>query len=389
MKNKCWIITENREFFERIGDYNYCSLEDMVLPDKIAYDSETTGLNALSDEVFSIQIGTKENNYLIDLQKHSTPLVKKKEINIKSVIPYLKDKLLVGQNISFDLGFLYMQGFFPDRVLDTMIGSKILHNGEPPSFRHGFAHIMEREMGLDYDKSEQENIHKIKLTTRKAIQYCFNDVDRLLDLEENIYAKLQDYGATETYQLNCGYLKAMTYMELCGLPISKEKWLAKIEVDKRNSLEAQYKIIEFIYDNFPQYRNNQLSIFETVKRIKPKLSSPKQMVPVFKALGINTLDDKGKESISEDVINKSTHEFVDLWLSYKEAEHRVTTFGETILEKIKNGRLYTRFNPIVDTCRISSRKGEINFLNFPADKVTRDCFVASKGFKMIVCDFDN
>ena len=39
-----YIITNNRPFFEKIGKYNYCSLEDMVLPDVIAFDSETTSL---------------------------------------------------------------------------------------------------------------------------------------------------------------------------------------------------------------------------------------------------------------------------------------------------------------------------------------------------------
>lgn len=38
-----YIITKNKEFFQKIGTYNYCNLEDMILPDTIAYDSETTG----------------------------------------------------------------------------------------------------------------------------------------------------------------------------------------------------------------------------------------------------------------------------------------------------------------------------------------------------------
>jgi len=391
MKNKCWIITRNKPFFERIGNYNYCNLEDMVLPDKIALDKETTGLSALKDKVFSVQIGTGINNYLIDLQEYSTPLFKgeDKEIKYKEIIPFIKGKELVGHNIAFDLGFAYMQGFFPDKVKDTMIGSKILHNGEHVSVRHGFGDVMGRELNLDYDKSEQGSIHKTKLTTQKAIQYCFNDVDRLLELEADIYSKLERYEATKTYELNCDYLLAMVYMELCGLPVSKEKWLAKMEHDKVTSLQKQEEIRNYIYDNLPKYRDGQMSFFETLKKIKPLLSSPSQMIPVFKDLGINTVDDKGKNSIEESVINKSPHEFVSLWLDYKESQHRVTTFGQKILDRVENGRLYTRFNPIVDTCRISSRRGEINFLNFPSDKITRDCFVASKGHKIIVSDFSN
>ena len=386
-----YIITKNKSFFEKIGDYNYCDLNEMQLPKKYGYDSETTGLKALKDKVFSIQIGTGTNNYLIDLQDYNTALFTEEKYVLKDIIPYLKtdESILVGHNLAFDLSFLYVQGCFPKFIRDTMIGSKILHNGEPAWIKNSFGEVMEREMNLDYDKSEQKNICKTKLSTQKAIKYCFNDVDKILDLEDNLYKKLLDYGATETYLLNCDYIKAMTYMELCGLPVSKHKWLQKMEEDRKSSLKSQYNITEYIYNNLPQYRDNQFSLFETIKKINPLLSSPKQMIPVFKDLGINTTDDKGKESIEENVLNKSTHEFVDIWLGYKESQHRVTTFGEKILDKIENGRLYTRFNPIIDTCRISTRKGEINFLNFPSDSITRDCFVASKGFKMIVCDYDN
>jgi DNA polymerase-1 len=160
-------------------------------------------------------------------------------------------------------------------------------------------------------------------------------------------------------------------------------------VDEENSRLRQLEIIDYIYTNLPQFRKEQLNLFHTEKEIEVLLSSPAQVVPVFEALGINVVDDEGKKSINESVINKTKHEFVDLWLKYKEAEHRVTTFGQKILDKVRWGHLYTRFNPIVDTCRISSRKGQINFLNFPSDKATRKCFEASKGYVMLGCDYAN
>jgi len=42
---------------------------------------------------------------------------------------------------------------------------------------------------------------------------------------------------------------------------------------------------------------------------------------------------------------------------------------------------------MVDTARLSTRKGNINFLNFPADEITRNCFEANEGNLMIVSDF--
>ena len=40
-----YIITKNKNYFENIGNYNFCGLEELKkLPDKIAIDTETTGL---------------------------------------------------------------------------------------------------------------------------------------------------------------------------------------------------------------------------------------------------------------------------------------------------------------------------------------------------------
>lgn len=383
-----FIVTKNKRFFTKIGNYHYCKLEDIILPDTIAVDLETLGLNALTDAVFSIQIGTGTNNYLIDLQAYDTPLDKGKQIYIEEVLPYLKDKTLVFHNAAFDIGFLYVKKFFPDNVRDTMLASKILHNGEPPNVTHGFGAVMERELGIQYDKSEQKNIHKTKLSNAKAIQYCFNDVDRLLELHSNLLNKLGAYEAVETYMLNCNFIKSMVYMELCGLPINETKWREKMQQDELNSKQCAAQIVEYIYKHLPKYRKRQLTLFEQHHEITPLLSSPAQMLPVFRDLEINTIDDKGKNSINEKVINKTKHEFVDLWLKYKEAEQRISTFGQNVLNQVVNQRVYSRFNPIVDTNRISARGGVINFLNFPRDKETRSCFEARKGWVIVGCDYD-
>jgi DNA polymerase I-like protein with 3'-5' exonuclease and polymerase domains len=111
------------------------------------------------------------------------------------------------------------------------------------------------------------------------------------------------------------------------------------------------------------------------------------MIKVFNDFGIETKDKDGKETITENIISKSKHEFVEKWLNYQEANHRVTTFGDKIYQKIENERIYTNFNPMVDTARLSTRKGGINFLNFPSDKHTRECFKANTGNVMVVCDW--
>lgn len=374
-----YIITKHPEFFSKIGKYNFCSLEDMILPDKIAIDTETTGLEARKHEIFCTQIGTGTNNYIIHMYDDN--------YQFKDLIPYIKDKVLVGHNILFDLGFFYKYDFWPKEVRDTMLASKILHNGNP-RMRHDFGAVMARELDVKYDKTEQKNIHIVKLSQQSTITYSFNDVDRLLELEEVMYTKIVDGGFKPTYLLHCRHIRALAYIEQCGLPISSEKWKSKMKEDLKNLNAAKEKVNDYIFDNVPRFANKQLDLFEGLqKKITVSIGSPLQMLKVFKAFGIPTKDKDGKDSIEENVVSKSNHEFVKFWLDYAHAFKRVSTFGDSIYKKIENERIYTNFNPMVDTARLSTRRGEIPFLTFPADEATRYCFKANNGNVMIVCDY--
>ena len=375
-----YIITKNKDYFKKIGKYNYCDLEQLdFLPEMIAVDTETTGLFALVDDMFCIQIGTGKDNYIVVMYND--------DYVFEDVIPYLKGKILVLQNAKFDLGFFYMHGFVPDEVRDTMLAYKILHNGDIMNQRSDFKTLMEKELGVVYSKTDQKNINVVKLSQPSTIKYSFNDVDKLLELHEVLYKQIVDGGYKKTYQLHCRFVRALAYMELCGLPLNVDKWQSKMDVDKANVEKYSIEVEEYIYNNAPDYADNQLDLFSTQKRARVNLKSPKQMIGVFQSLGINTKDSRGKDSIKEDVITKTKHPFVDLWLKFQGAKHRVSTFGQGVLDQEINGRIYTNFNPMVDTARLSSRKGSINFLNFPADDATRKCFEAKEGNRMIVCDW--
>lgn len=382
-----YIITKNRKFFENIGNYNYALLDNMTLPETIAVDTETTSLSPKDGYIFAIQIGTGKDNYLIDLQKHSDESLR---YTLEEVMPYFIDRKMVFHNAAFDLSFFFTAGYFIKNVFDTMLASMIYYNGAS-YIRHSFKECMEREMEIYYDKTEQANIATVQLSQPSTIKYCFNDVDKLLDLHDKYIDLLTEYEAIETYLLHCKHIRALTYMELCGLPLSKEKWQNKMDNDYKKYKEAERIVMEYIFDNLPKYRQNQLDMFDSSKKVTCLLSSSKQMIPVFKDFGINVeVVDKHevKESLDKSVLSKSSHPFVKLWFNFKESEHNVTTFGEGILNKIEEGRIYTKFKPILDTARIASRKGEINFLNFPAQKETRECFEANEGFKVIVADYE-
>ena len=377
-----YIVTKRKDYFHKIGKYNFKETDEIVLPRKIALDLECTGLTARIDSIFAAQIGTGKDNYLFDLET----------VPFKELRQLIEDKILVLHNAAFDLGFLYRKGFFPKKIRDTMLASMILHNGRKEEnggpVLHSWKACMKRELGIEYDKSEQKNIHKIKLSTKESINYCFQDVDRLLELEENLEAKLDEWGALETLYLHYDHVQALAYMEQCGLPVSSERWLAKMRADIAEKDAKARMVIDYIYDNLPQFRNLQLNAFETEKELNVLLSSPQQMIPVFEQFGINVLDEEDNKSLEKDIIKRSNHPFAKMWVDYKEIEHDITTFGKKLYEKIEDERIYTRFHPILDTGRISTRKGEINFLNFPANEKTRSCFYTEKNL-IVGADFSN
>lgn len=397
-----YIVTKNPQYFRNIKGfsdtaYQFCLKEDLPECNRLAIDTETTSLSARDGEMFCFQICTGDKNYLIDLQKYETELCYPEYQNItykfEEFIPYLTDKFLIFQNAIFDLKFFYLKNFYPKQIGDTWILSKMIYNGYPPNFRHGLGDLFERELNIKIDKFEQANIAKVRLSQLSTINYSFLDVNELLELYDVLHNKMIDYELQLSYQINCNFALACAYMELCGLPLSTSLWKKKMIDDELRTATKGAEIIEYIYENLPQFRENQLSLFEAVRKIKPSLTSAKQMIPVFDALKIPILVEdkknkgKKKKSIESDVVRRSKHEFVKIWLDYKSALHDCTTYGQNILNKVEKGRIYTSFNIILDTNRIASRGGAINFLNFPSTENTRQCFVANKGFKIVVSDY--
>lgn len=132
--------------------------------------------------------------------------------------------------------------------------------------------------------------------------------------------------------------------------------------------------------------------------------SSKQVIPLLKSLGFNLLArDKEtgemKDSCEGKVIEPQSHisSIAYLYLEYKAAEKVVSTYGQNVLNQIneESGRIHTNFNQLgTDTGRLSSGGKDksnnleyLNFQNFPADPLTRSCFISSPGYKWISCDY--
>ena len=117
-----YVVTLNKDLFGLQGcEYITVdqSLEKMRDWSMIQYDSETTGRDAHLCKILCMQFGDIEGNDQIVVDATTIDVVRYKEI--------LETKFLIGQNLKFDLQFLYNHGIIPRNVYDTMIVEQFLY----------------------------------------------------------------------------------------------------------------------------------------------------------------------------------------------------------------------------------------------------------------------
>ena len=94
----------------------------------------------------------------------------------------LENTLIIGQNLKFDLQFLYNYNIVPRNVYDTMIVEQLLYLGYPPGvISYSLASIAQRRLNIDIDKSIRGQIIWRGLDT-EVILYAANDVKWLEDI---------------------------------------------------------------------------------------------------------------------------------------------------------------------------------------------------------------
>src|SRR5262249_36835074 len=115
----------------------------------VGLDIETSGLNPRTDRVRLLSLATDTVDggtcvYLIDCFA-ADPSV---------LWDALRERPIVGHNLSFDLAFLARTAFEPGKVCDTLLMSQVLH-GAVYGIKHSLAAIAERELGQAVSKVEQ------------------------------------------------------------------------------------------------------------------------------------------------------------------------------------------------------------------------------------------
>lgn len=377
------------------------SLELLEPLRKVSTDTETTGLDCWTKVLKSVQLGNQDFQVVIDCGT----------VNILRYKEYLEsDRTFLFWNGKFDLKFFYRVGIIIRNIQDGFLHEQLLWLGYPRG-SHSMSLASAALTYINY-KMNKEVRGKIIWAGMEedVIIYGATDVkylEPILDAQE-IELKKQDLIVAAKWEDK--FCPVVAYFEYCGIRLDVPKWTAKTVQDQKDYDNAKNTLDKWVIDNLPGSEwveiNNQGDLFSGFN-LEPNCtinwSSSKQVGKLLKRLGYNieTQNKKGEPAESIDIKilipQKGISTILEPYIAYSKAAKIVSTYGQTVLKQVHEdtGRLYTQFNQLgADTTRLSSGGKDkengidyINFQNFPADELTRSCFIAEEGNVWISCDY--
>lgn len=440
-----YLVTGQELLFD--NDFQLISIEESlnIMKDwnNIQYDSETLGRDAHIGDLLLAQFGNYDKTIQIVVDCTTISIVNYKEI--------LESKYIIGQNLKFDLQWLYNYSIVPRKVYDTMIVEQFLYLGYPPEYKdpiNGISYslqaIAQRRLNIYIDKSVRGEI-QWRGIDKEVIEYAANDVVYLYDIMSSQIKDCKTKNCIIGAKLECDFTPVIAYMEWCGIHLDTSKWKEKMKKDMENLNSAIDSLNKFVIDN-PDlkeftYVDNQgylFSGFDLTPKCTINWASSQQVVPLLKKLGFDTtVQDKktgeDKDSAMEKVLKKQkgiNDEFLRLYLGkgeegdedyfagYNGSAKVVTSFGQGHLNAINpnTGRIHTIYRAIgCDTGRMSCGSkdnnndlaklkglpinpspkqkkegkgcGYPNIQQLPSDEITRSCFTSEEGYLFCSCDF--
>ena len=413
-----YLVTDQLNLFES-DTYKTITVEQSLEMMKdwkaVQYDSETDGRDAHINKVLCIQFGNDAADTQIVVDTSSISILHYKEI--------LESKTVIGQNLKFDLAFLYNYNIKPRKIYDTMIVEQLLHLGYPSgTISYSLKAIADRRLGIDINKTVRGEIIWRGLDT-SVILYAAGDVMHLEKIVKSQMLDLRKQGLMKAAKLECDFIPSLTYMEWCGVLLDENKWREKMKNDALMLEEARENLNTFVTSN-PQYskytyvnmQGNLFTGFDTTSKCTINWDSPKQTIEFFKFLGFNTTvqdkkTGKDKDSVLEKILSPQkgiNDEFLKIYFDYREHAKVCSTYGQGHLNMINpnTGRIHTVFKQLGAasgrlSCGSNQSNNDLarakhitaknctycNLQQLPADHPTRSSFVAPKGYKFVSADF--
>jgi len=367
-------------------------LEKLRQAELIAFDTETTGLDAQQAQLVGLSFAVKPGEAAYIPVAHSymgVPTQLDRDAVLTALKPILEDpaKAKVGQHAKYDINIL-AHASTPIRVqgvaFDTMLESYVLdatatrHDMDSLALKY-LDHSTIRFEDIAGKGAKQLTFDQIPL--EQAAPYAAEDADVTLRLHQQLWAKLEAQPSLA---------KVLREIEMPLVPV-----LARIErqgalVDAKllgeQSVELGDKLVELERQAF------------AIAGEEFNLASPKQLgVILYEKLGLPILSKtaKGQPSTAEAVLHElaeQDYELPKVLMQYRSLSKLKSTYTDRLPEQInpRTGRIHTSYHQAVTaTGRLSS--SDPNLQNIPIrtaeGRRIRQAFVAPKGYKLLAADY--
>jgi len=379
---------------------NFDMLEDFVKDGKpTAVDTETTGLDALTEKIVLLQIGNDQDQFVIDLTTTVVPE------SIKKYLESTKTKKIL-HNAKFDYKMLKSNNIARlENVFCTQQGEQLVMNGlidqQRERGKFSLSYIVKKYLGVEMEKGTATNFTLENFTlTSKEIVYAAYDVKYTYLVSAHIWANIQNYNLTHLAEVemeaNLGYAD----MELNGILLDREKW-TEIYHDNIPKHKAIIRELDDLTLSHPTARELvsqkgglQMDLFQPLETTTGvNWNSPAQILPILQCF-LGPIESTEKEVLENFVTEnyetglfealEEKYKIAELVLNYRTYQKATSTYGTDFFKHIhpKTGRIHPNFHPLgPDTGRVSCSKP--NLQNIKSDSDYRSAFVPRPGYKMV------
>ena len=364
----------------------------------IAFDTETTGLDAQQAQLVGLSFAVKPGEAAYIPLTHSymgVPEQLDRDTVLRALKPLLEDpaKAKVGQHAKFDMNILANCAIGGDQAcgimaqgvaFDTMLESYVL---DSTATRHDMDSLALKYLGhgtTSFQDIAGKGVKQLtfdQISLEQAGPYAAEDADVTLRLHHVLHEKLAAISSLNS---------VLTDIEMPLVPV-----LARIErqgalVDANllgiQSVELGDKLVALEREAF------------AIAGEEFNLGSPKQLgVILYEKLGLPIISKtaKGQPSTAEAVLAELAEQDFPLpkvLMQYRSMSKLKSTYTDRLPEQInpRTGRIHTSYHQAVTaTGRLSS--SDPNLQNIPIrtaeGRRIRQAFVAPKGYKLLAADY--
>jgi DNA polymerase-1 len=347
----------------------------------LGLDTETTGLDALSDRLRLVQLAPEHGPVVvIDIGA----------VDPRALAPLFERRgpVLVGQHLEFDLGFLHRAGLpIPpgSRLFDTELCSRLLGASARPfgAGEHKLQELARRELGQELPKEEQTSDWSAELRPEQ-LSYAARDAAAVLALVPVLSRRVLEAGLKTAALIEADCLPFMIWLSQHGVALDVERWADVADAALLEQKRLEQRLTELggtggLPGGAGDFR------YSTVN-----WASSKRVLNLLHARGLDPRTGNGRPSTEEDALLEAVDAdpLIRVLLDYREAAKRAGAFGHGWLGRYvgADGRVHPDYHQLgASVGRMSASRPNVQ--QIPRGPHYRSAVVAPPGRVLVKADY--